>query len=245
MMKNIIEMLKEGKHNVEDLTFKNMKMISTFRYSASNELKIFEIERELKLEEKIQIIDAFKDNIATYMIELINKWDAEKDSLPQDQWGTPKTNSKKAWIKRNDNKNVIDKEYKIGSYNMFGDKFKTLSIECPTTENGYSLTFSGEHVANQWFHGLCLELKRIEEKWFAENDPLQVKINKVKQLGDNYREVFNCKLLNDIVWNRETDVTDEQLDIFINAYKALEDCVAEQTRRIEQVLGSEIMYKEE
>jgi hypothetical protein len=205
----------------------------------------FQIESELSIEEKTAIIDLYKDGIASYMLNIINKWNDEKDSLPKDRWGSPKTNSKKAWIKRNDPRKIIDNDYKIGRYWVCGNDIKSLSIECPTTEYGYNMKYSGQHVVNQWFYDLCYEFKKNEAKWFKENDPKQIKITKVKELGNYYRTVFNCKLLNDITYNQSKNVTDEQLDIFISAYEALEKCITEQTSILEEKLGKEVMFANE
>jgi hypothetical protein len=246
-MKNFIEMLKEGKFNVEELRFTNMKRQNVYKSNpvSKDGIKVFEIEKEMTLEEKIKVLDIFKDGIATYMFDIINRWNEEKDSLPQDTWGSPKTVSKKAWLKRNDPRKIIDNDYKLGEYYLFGNKFKTLSVECPSTEYGYDMAYTGEHVVNQWFNGLCSEFIKNERKWFKENDPLQIKINKVAKLGDRYREVFNCKLLNDIVHNGKKDATEEELDAFITVYEELGKFIAVQTIKISQVLGENAMYKEE
>ena len=245
-MKEFIESLKDGKYNVEDLKFLNMEEQKIYKPNPCNTkgLKIFAIENEMTLADKIKVIDIFKDNIATYLLNIINKWDEEKGSLPKDKWDAPKTVSVKAWIKRNDPRGKIDNDYKIGRYHLFGEEFKSLDTKCPSTEYNYSMEYTGENVVNQWFHNLCDEFKMKESDWFKEHDPKQIKITKLKHLGDSYRIGFKCKLLNDIVYNRETNVTDEQLDLLISAYEVLEKCIAEQTGKISKVLGKENMYED-
>lgn len=240
-MENIIKILKEGTYKPESQIFKNMNRSISF-----GDYKPFSIENKLSKEEKIEIIDKYSDGLATYMLTIINKWNDEKDSLPKDSWGYPKTISKKAWIKRNDQKKIIDNEYRIGDYWMFGSKFKDLSIQCPTTEYGRNMEHTGQHVVNQWFYDFCYKQLQEEQKWFKEHDSKQIKITQVKNLGDHYGTVFGCKLLNDIVWNnKKTDITDEQLDAFINAYEALKKCITEQTEILTEKLGADAMYKEE
>ena len=244
-MIKLIESLKEGKHNPENLTFLNMKKYGIYKNNPymSNGLEIFAIEKEISLEDKIKIIDIFDNNIATYMLNIINKWDDEKDSLPKDKWDNIKTVSVKAWIKRNDPLNKIDTEFKIGKYYLFERRFESLNIKCPSTEYGYSMEYTGEYIVNQWFHNLCMILYKEELKWFKENNPLQIKINKVKKLGNSYGVVFNCKLLNDIIYNQEENVTEEQIDVFLSAYEAIKKCVAEQTEVISNSLDEDIMYQ--
>jgi len=243
-MKNIIESLKEGKHYPENLVFLKMNKNNIYKVSPymTDGLKIYAIEKEISLEDKIKIIDIFHNNIATYMLDIIIKWENEKDSLPKDRWDNPKTVSVKAWIKRNDPLNKIDTEFKIGKYHLFERRFESLNIKCPSTEYGYSMEYTGEHVVNQWFHNLCVMLYKEELKWFEENDLMQVKINKVKELGKSYRTIFNCKLLNDIIYNKEENVTEEQINVFLSAYDVIERCIVEQTEIISNVLGEDIMY---
>lgn len=239
-MENIIQTLKAGNYKVEDQIFRNMK-----RFISFGDFKPFPIESKLSDEEKIQIIDKYNDGLASYMITLITKWNEEKESLPKDNWGNPKTVSEKAWIKRNDTRKKVNSDYKIGSYSMLGTKFKVLDMICPSTEYGRNMGYTGQSVINQWFHGFCLDCYNKETTWFKENDPLQIKIKKVKDLGNQYHTVFNCKLLNDIVWNQEKNVTDKELDVFIGAYEALEKRITEQAIMIENTLGKDVMYKDE
>ena len=244
-MNKLIDSLKEGKHNPENLTFLNMEKHSIYKTNPymRNGLEIFEIEKEISLEDKIKIIDIFDNSIATYMLDIINKWDDEKDFFPKDKWDNPKTVSIKAWIRRNDPKKKIDTEFKIGKYHLFERRFKLLDIKCPSTEYGYSMEYTGEHIVNQWFHNLCKVFYEAELKWFKENNPLQIKINKVKELGNSFGVVFNCKLLNDIIYNKEENVTEEQIDVFLTAYEAIKKCIVEQTEIISKVLGEDVMYE--
>ena len=150
-MIKLIESLKEGKHNPENLVFLNMKKHNIYKTNPHmrDGLEIFTIEKEISLEDKIKIIDIFENNTATYILDIINKWNEEKDSLPKDRWDNPKTISVKAWIKRNDPKKIIDTEYKIGKYYLFGRRFEYLDIKCPSTEHGYSMEYTGDHIVNQ------------------------------------------------------------------------------------------------
>jgi hypothetical protein len=179
----------------------------------------------MTLEEKIAFIDEIKNGIATYLLNILKKWETEKDALPKDQFGNPKTVSKKAWIKKNDKCKIIDTEYKVGSYYLFSNYFRDMSITCPTTEYGYSLEYTGEHIVHQWFHDLCCELYAEEKKYFKEHDPFQQKLKKVIDYGKQYSMCFDCKELNDIIWNGLEDVPEESLDRYISAYQELEQTI--------------------
>jgi hypothetical protein len=214
-------------YKLEDLKFLNMKKEKIWVGNPRNRngLHVFEIEKTLSENEKLEIIDQMKDGVGTYLFNILKKWESEKETLPKNDWGEPKTVSKKAWIKRNDPKGIIDIKFKLGKYWLFKNDYKEMSTICPETEYGYSMEYTGESVIHQWFHSLCEELYRNESNYFKENDPLQLKITKVKELGEHHRICFNNQDLNDIIWNGKTDVSEEMLDEFIKAYEILEKSI--------------------
>lgn len=214
-------------YKVEELKIYRMKKVPIFKPNPRyrDGLTIFEIEREMSLEEKIAFIDEMCDGIASYLLDILKKWEKEKDTLPKDQFGNPKTVSKKAWIKRNDKRKIIDIEYRIGSYSLFSNRFSDMTTTCPTTDYGYSQEYTGEHIAHQWFHDLLRELYLEEKKYFKEHDPFQKKLKKVIDYGRRYSMCFDCKELNDIIWNGLEDVPEESLDRYISAYQELEQTI--------------------
>jgi len=215
-------------YKVEDLRFYNMKTsikhISNFRIN-TGECKIFEIEKQLTENEKVKFIDGLKDGVASYLLNILSKWETERDTLPKDNYDHVKTVSKKAWIKRNDERNIIDKEYKLGSYCVFGTKFMKMDTTCPTTEYSYRLAHTGENIINQWFHDLCRLLYLEEQKYFKEHDIFSIKLSKLKDLGNKYSILFNSLELNDIVWNRKEDISEQRIDEYISAYEKLEQVI--------------------
>jgi len=211
-------------YKVEDLIFYNMKTsikhISNFRIT-TGKCKIYEIEKQLTVNEKVKFIDDLKDGIASYLLNIFSKWESEKDSLPKDNYDYVKTVSKKAWIKRNDERKIIDIDYKIGKYWLFGTEFKDMSTTCPSTEYSYQMAYTGGNIIDQWFHDLCDLLFREEEKYFKDHDTFQIKLSKLKELGNKHNIVFGSMELNDIVWNRKSDVSEHRIDEYISAYERL------------------------
>jgi hypothetical protein len=208
-----------GMYNKEDLKFYNMKKISI-----GYKKEVLEIETELSIEEKIKFIDEVEDGIASYMINILTKWENEKDSLPKDNYGSPKTVSKKAWIKKNDERKIINIEYSIGNYYLFGTKYTSMSLTCPTTEHGYQLFYTDDDIVNQWFHDLCIKLYRKEVEYFESINPFDIKLNKVHEYANQYG-ILDNKKLNDIKYTNsgyKDNVTEKELDIFIEAYEQIE-----------------------
>ena len=211
-------------YKVKDLIFYNMetsiKYISNFSNS-NGKCKIFEIEGQLTESEKIQFIDDLKDGVASYLLNILSKWEVENDTLPKDNWGNVKTVSYKAWIKRNDERNIIDIKYKVGKYYLFGTKFKNMNTICPTTEYSHNMAYTGKNIVNQWFHDLCNLLYREEQKYFQEHDNFQIKLSKLKDLGNKHNIVFGSIELNDIIWNHKENISEQKIDEYINAYEKL------------------------
>lgn len=208
-------------YNKEEFKFLNMKKVHK-----RLKVEVFQIETELSIEEKLEFIDHVADGIGTYMFEILTKWEKEKDNLPKDIYGSPKTVSKKAWLKRNDPRTIIDNSYKIGSYYMFKDKIKCMDLTTPSTEWGNMDTYTGEHIIHQWYHSLCNKLYIEEKAYFKTIDTFEIKKSKVIEFGERYRTVFDNEDIGNIVWNNKSSgVTESQLDIFIAAYEELEKSI--------------------
>lgn len=182
---------------------------------------IFEIEKQLSIEEKIQFIDEMKDGVGSYLLNILTKWENEKDELPKDQYGNPKSVSVKAWIKRNDPRGIIDTKFNIGHYTLFGTHHTTMSTVCQDTKYS-NLEYIGEHIVHQWFHDLCEELYWEERKYFKEHDPVQLKLRKIREYADK-RILFDNEELNEIIFKNKEDVPEERLDKYIEAYERIEN----------------------
>lgn len=217
----------------EDMKFLNMR-----RNTIVGKEKVFEIENELVLKDKIKFIDEIENNVASYLLNILTKWENEKDSLSKDSYNNIKTVSKKAWIKRNDERKIIDIDYKIGKYFLFGTEYKTMSLICPYTEYGYRLLYTDGNVVNQWFHDLCIKLYLEEKQYFESVNPVEIKISQVKKCVEKYHVYFDSKKVNDIAWNNDKNITEKELDIYLDAYKKIEDYIVKTTKDVQQQIDN-------
>lgn len=211
-------------YRLEDMRFLNMPTTDVYVKNAiyrDGKYKVFEIENQLTLKEKIEFIDKMKDGLATYFINIIEKWEKEKDTLSKDKYDNIRTVSKKAWLRKNDEKDLIDKTYDIGKYYFLKNKYMKLTLDCPKTEYGYSLLYDGEHIANQWFHDLCVELKDNERRYFESIDSKSIKLKKLKEYVDTYG-IFDSMVLNDIKWNGKKDIEEKDIDMYIKYFEKIE-----------------------
>ena len=207
-------------YSKEDLKFLNMNSNLTI-----GKEKIFSIENTLSIEEKVAFIDELENGVATHLINIFTKWETEKDSLSKDSHGSIKTVSKKAWIKRNDERKIIDVDYKIGKYYLLGNSFGGMSLICPYTEYNRKYLYTDDNVVKQWFHDLCEKLYRQEKEYFESINPFDIKLEKVNKYANKYHIYFDNEKINNIAWNNtgyKNNVTEKELDIFIEGYEKLE-----------------------
>lgn len=218
----------KGKEAMEILNMgMNTKLVE------GRKVKYYEIEDMLSVEEKIAFIDRERDGVASYMLALIKKWNEEKDTIPKDKYGEPRTVSKKAWFRKNDSRKIVDIEYTVGNYWLFKTEFKSLSNICPYTKNNFRLMYTGQHIVHQWFHDLIGELVAEERRYYKLTDTKQIKLTELVQLGNRFG-VFNCEELNDIVYNHKEDVAEEKLDEYIDLYKELSDVYDSIEKRLQE-----------
>lgn len=81
----------------------------------------FKCENTVSKEEKVKFVDDMTNGKLSYIINLINKFDKEKETLPNDSYGEVKTGSLKIWLKKNDPDQVIDNYFKCGEIRFFDD----------------------------------------------------------------------------------------------------------------------------
>lgn len=145
--------------------------------------ELYNCEYSLTQEEKIAFIDSMNDGKLSYFLELKQNLikDKKMGILKIDNFGDIKTNSLKAWIIRNDTKNIIDKTFKIGYFSLLEFKFK-LNIE-PNLD------------ICKLFHKQLEYCESMERKWFKEHDEYSILCNKVKKYIKEYNIDFGLNLI--------------------------------------------------
>ena len=153
---------------------------------------VYEIEDKLDENQKLQIINYHTDGLGSYILNLIEKyWEArDKKEIKEISYGNLNMNSLKAWIKKNDERNVLKTWYNehYPTYYMFHNEFRLdRDLKTPRTSYSYKMLYDGSSVINQWFHDMLKDLEDQERKYFVENDPIQIKI---KEINDLYNETI-------------------------------------------------------
>lgn len=203
-------------YSTEKYAFKDMLFHRNYNYQEKD--IIFKIETELTQDEKLAFIDLITDGAGSQLLQLMEKWESEKVDLPQDRHGNVKTVSKKAWHKRSvpSSKWFSINNESIYKYWFIGHSYAGFDNECQS-----GLSYGGKHIVHQWFHDLAYNLKREEIKHYRDNSPFYQKLERIQKYGEHFG-LFDSQVINDIVWNRKEDVTEEQLDYYIEQYEKLE-----------------------
>lgn len=61
-------------------------------------------------DDKIAFVDERNDGILTYLLDLWERWTDDVDSLKKDKWGNVQTNSLRAWLRKNDDRKIFNRE---------------------------------------------------------------------------------------------------------------------------------------
>lgn len=210
------------KYNPEDLVlwneFAKAKRAGLTEWPSSFK---FSIESSFTKDEKIEAIDTYyKDSgLFKYAIELSEKWNAEKSSLPVDRDGWIRTNSLKAWLHKNDTRKLIDDWYHYGSFEIYGEVF---GLSQSPNGNATRKLLADETI-NTLFHHFCEKQCIAEECIYLERDPKAVKFGKVRSFARMYN-TFGTQMLCDFAHNLDSEeienIDEKLLDTLITKFEA-------------------------
>lgn len=166
--------------NVEDMKLLNQKSSMII-----GKEKIYNCEQDTTKEDKIAFVDKMQDNKLSYILALAEKFEKDKENMPIDNWGDVKTVSLKAWIKKNDERNLIDNSYQYGSIRFMGGR----SIQSINRKSEYN---TYENYIDEIFHRQLKECEDLEHKYFLEHD--EYSILKQKFRDRKYHTTFGVNI---------------------------------------------------
>lgn len=227
------------KWNVEDMQLMNEKCNI---FIDGN--KIYNIETELSREEKIEFLDRMNDDKISYMLKLANKFQEDKNKLSKDEYGCYKDTSLRAWIKKNDYRNIVDTNKTfIGSitlvdYDSFGYGRRNIqNINLRATRDLY------EDFVNELFHRQLKECEKQEKQYFNEHDEYKILSRKVSDYMYKYNISFGKE-----IWQRgdrlffkdnqsylERDLTMDELKVLEAAFEKIKDTMDEITKSLPEM----------
>lgn len=217
---------------VEELKLKNEKANN---YTGKE--RIFNCESELTREEKIAFVDSMQNGKLSYILELVDKFNRDKSTLPKDAYGNVKTVSLKAWINRNDTKygntdytRIIDSWYNYGKIHFLGiNRWITWN----DFENKKSHYDTYANYVDEIFHRQLKQCLKMENEYYRAHD--EYEILKEKFRNKNYPTTFGVNIRmcsNDCIYvyetegeRREREITIDELKYLFSKYDELDKLV--------------------
>lgn len=155
---------------------------------------LYACEDSVSREDKIAFVNGKTDGKLSYLLSLIEKFNADKDSLPKknSMFGEPevKTTSLKAWIKRNDTKypqKLIDDWFKYGKYNLLGCERNIQS----NRKGDYDYY---DNLIGEVFHRQLMKCEEEERKYFHEHDEYSILKKKFEEKQNQYHTTFGTEI---------------------------------------------------
>lgn len=205
--------------NVEE-----MKLMNEHYMMGRN--KIYYCEKDVSREDKIAFIDKIHKGKMTYLLNLIYKFNQDKESLPKDQWGYVKTVSLKAWLKRNDPYEMIDRNYQYGNI-----RFLRLERYIWDAERKYHYD-KRNSLVDECFYRQLQQCEQTEKEYFLSHDEYSILKKELIDYMNRFGTSFDVKIVysssgsifiedkND--YNKKRDITMDELKFLISKYQELE-----------------------
>ena len=198
------------------------------------------IEDEVTREDKIAFVDSMQDGKLSYIIAMIKKFETEKDSMPKDQWGSVKTVSLKAWLKRNDTKYlrpIFNRDYNYGWFYLLGVE-RSIQRNPLNHKGSYYDTYYD--LIDEVFHKQILLCVTMERNYFLKHDEYSILKNRFEHLSKEYNTTFNIpvgfcsdgkvfvyELDDEEKYKNRREITIEELKILIPMYDRLDMFIQE------------------
>lgn len=174
-------------------------------------------------EEKLNFVDKFKDGFGTYVVELMNKFAEDYDDMPKKKDGlTVNTSSLKAWLRKNDKREVVDNKYNYG-YIFLGGNGRCSHVHISKNDREYVINNTAINLLNS----LALE----EFDLFKKTDEKHILLSKIES---NYSvDTMPSQVMVDIFMNRKTDFTVEFLKDLIESLDIIKSVQDEEIKKLE------------
>lgn len=209
-----------------------MKLMETKSFNLVSGKKIYKCEETVPRKEKIAFVDSLHDGKLSYILELAEKFDNEKDKLPKNSWGDVKTVSLKAWLKKNDPRKIVDSKYDYGTITFFWNVKR--NIHNLNLRSAYS---TYKDYVDEIFHNQLVECERAEKVYFQEHDEYSVLKSKFKE--KKYTTTFGVHIgccsdgsvyIYDEEHSKTRDITIEELKYLLEKYEELDKLVEKITK---------------
>ena len=197
--------------------------------------KIYSFENTSTRKEKIEFVDSLYDNKLSYLLDLAKKYKEDEKSLSKDEYGHIRTVSLKAWIKRNDVLNLLDKDYRYGK--IYRTNRYLWNINEKSNLNDDSCY---DDFVDEIFHKTLKGLEYEEIRYFKEHDEYTCLKKKVMEKAEKYGTSFGLNIAwssSDNIYinydtSKERKITLEECRILLSKYEKLEQYIEDLSNEI-------------
>lgn len=204
-----------------------------------NGKRVFSQDHDVSRNDKIEFIDKMKDGIMTYAINLISKFETDRENglLKEDSYGHVKTVSLKAWIKKHDPKHIVDDWYHYGKMYLFGSE-RYINHQ-PLTKSGYSDYY--EDLVDECFRRVLVDLEKEEVAYFKAHDEYEVLKKRVEDYISKYHTTFglcigtgsDLRLYKNDWFAKGRHLTIDELKLLVSQYEKIDDIIENANIKIE------------
>lgn len=193
--------------------------------------RLFSCEHTTSREDKIAFIDTMTDDRLSYFLELKDKFDKDKPNLPKDTWGSVKTVSLKAWLKKNDTRHIVYTTYNYGEVHICGT---TTNIQS-SSPFPYSMH---NDLVDKLFHRQLLECAKLEYEYFKTHDDYEKLKVLLTEMVEKHNTTFGVQLLisSDEIsvgdYENSRPITNEEIKELLNCFEQLENCISKLSQKI-------------
>lgn len=197
---------------------------------------VYTCESSVSRKDKIDFIDSMTDEKMSYLLSLIEKFNADKENLPKKEsaYSEPqiKTTSLKAWIKRNDTKysqHIIDDWHNYGKYNILGCE-RDIQSNAKGTYDYY------DDLVDEVFRRQLMECEKEERKYFSEHDEYSVLKKTFLKKQQQYGTTFGVDIVTGSCgvcvgdFDNNRDITIDELKELLSKYEQLDAFVEKLTK---------------
>lgn len=180
-------------------------------------------------EEKIEFVDKMQEGKLSYLVNLADKFQKEKDEISKNKKGEINTNSLKAWVKRNDTRSLIDIKWRYGTFNFLSTQRDIMNIN----QSSYTVRYdSYDNFVDEVFHRQLVKCEEEERKYFLSHDEYSILKAKFREKQSKYPTTFGV-----YIWDcsdgricvahedgdKERDITIQELRELLDKYAQLEE----------------------
>ena len=208
-----------------DWKVENMALMNEYGFLRMGNEKIYSCETQLSREDKIAFVDQMQDGKLSYILNLAEKFNNDKDGLPKDKYfNNVKTVSLKSWIKRNDTRKLVDNTIDYGK--IFFVKTHR-SIENINRKGNYD---TYEDYVDEVFHRQLKECESEEKKYFLEHDEYSILKKQLRDVKHNttfgvhlgFCSDGSIYLYDENDHDKERDITVDEIKLLLSKYEELD-----------------------